>query len=93
MTTFRQDFHRSQMAICTLDMQSRILLNSGLGKGIWWKVSTFVLMIQIQQRKSTEFVNSIHRMILKWLGADWEDRLLFCIRVILIRMYECAVLN
>ena len=22
MTTFRQDFHRSQMAICTLDMQS-----------------------------------------------------------------------
>ena len=33
-------------------------------------------MIQILQRKRSEFVDSIKEDI-KWLGADWEDRLFF----------------
>ena len=51
--------------------------------------STCVLMIPIRLRRKSEFVESIKADI-KWLGADWEDRLFFASDYF-GQMYEAAV--
>ena len=51
--------------------------------------STCVLMIQTRPKRRSEFVESIKEDI-KWLGADWEDRLFFASDYF-GQMYEAAV--
>jgi glutaminyl-tRNA synthetase len=66
-----------------------ILLNSGLAKEFHGK---FNLRFDDTNptKEKVEFVESIKEDV-KWLGADWEDRLFFASNYF-EQMYECAVL-
>ncbi len=79
--------HRNRIGYLHIGHAKSILLNYGLAQEYNGN-STCVLMIQTRQRKS-EFVESIKADI-KWLGADWEDRLFFASDYF-GQMYEAAV--
>ena len=72
-----------------MDMLNRLFLNSGLAKEYDGK---FNLRFDDTNptKEKTEFVESIIEDV-KWLGADFEDRLFFASNYFQ-QMYECAVL-
>lgn len=79
---------RSPMATCISDMPKSILLNSGLAKEYGGKFNLRFDDTNPTKEKQ-EFVESIKEDV-KWLGADWEDRLFFASNYF-DQMYEAAV--
>ena len=70
---------RSPMAICISDMPRAFFLNSGLAREYGGKFNLRFDDTNPTKEKQ-EFVESIKEDV-KWLGADWEDRLFFCLQL------------
>ena len=64
---------------CISDMQNQFCLNYGLAQKYG---GTFNMRFDDTNptKEKTEFVESIKEDI-QWLGADWEDQSVFCIRL------------
>jgi len=83
MAGFIPDSHRSQTAICILDMQNRSVsisvlpLNTNFGLASEYKGLCNLRFDDTNPSKEdVEYVESIIEDV-KWLGFDWEDRLFY----------------
>lgn len=79
MTQCIHVFHRNLTVIYHIGHAKSILLNYGLAKEYNGKFNMRFDDTNPTKEKS-EFVDSIMEDI-KWLGADWEDRLFFAVRL------------
>ena len=89
MTMYRPVSHLEPNGYLHIGHAKSILFKLWTCTEISMESSTCVLMIQTPPRKNTEFVDSIIEDV-KWLGADFEDRLFFASNYF-ETMYECAV--
>ncbi len=82
-------FRRSQTAIFISDMQKSILLNYGLSQEY---NGEFHMRFDDTNptKEKTEFVDSIKKADIQWLGADWKDHLYYASDYF-PQMYEAAV--